>query len=228
VKTTRRAIWAVLVALVLGGLGMAPARAATTAAEDTWLGNVQKDGSHYDYSGRACPESAQICYDIVANYRIVALTPSAARAVRRLAGGQARLHGHLEPGRDPQHNGTLFVRKAERPTPGPKTVAVGDDSTGSTVSLRPRDHLQVLLHSTYWTFHRPSDKAVISADGKPVYGKGQNCPAYPGSGCGTVTVHYTARGRGAAVVSADRTSCGEAVRCTPAALHWAVKVTVAG
>jgi hypothetical protein len=85
-----------------------------------------------------------------------------------------------------------------------------------------------VLHSTYWTFNRPSDKAVISADGKPVYGKGQNCPPYPGSGCGTVTVRYTAQRRGAAVISADRTSCGEAVRCTQAALHWEIKVTVAG
>lgn len=126
-KTTRRAVWAVLVALVLGGLAVAPARAAakpqsaakSQPTEDTWRGNIQKDGSHYDYVGRACPESAQICYDIVANYRIVALNPAAARAVRRLAGGQARLHGHLEPARDRQHTGTLFVRKAERPAPTP-------------------------------------------------------------------------------------------------------------
>ncbi|HEV7865954.1 MAG TPA: hypothetical protein VGR20_24885 [Acidimicrobiia bacterium] len=41
-------------------------------------------------------------------------------------------------------------------------------------------------------------------------------------------MRYTVRGSGAAVVSADRTSCGEAVRCMPEAMHWEVSVNVAG
>jgi hypothetical protein len=236
VKTTRLVVSTVLVALVMGGFAMSPARAATKPAEDTWAGRVEKDRSpqgsagaprdHYDYVGRPCPESADVCTAIMATYRIAPLNPSAARAVRRLSGGQARLHGYFEPGSDAHHSGTLFVRRAERPAPVPKTVSLDDASDGSTVTLRPGDHLDVLLHSTYWTFNRPSDRAVLSADGKPVYGPGESCPPYPGSGCGTVSVRYTARRAGSAVVSADRSSCGEAVRCTPDALHWAVKVKV--
>jgi hypothetical protein len=127
VNSLRRAVSAALIALVMGGLAISPAQAAPKPAADTWVGQVQRDGSpqgsggvprsHYDYVGRACPESAEICYDIVANYRIVALNPSAARAVRRLAGGRARLHGHLGPGSGQRHTGTLYVWKAERPAP---------------------------------------------------------------------------------------------------------------
>jgi hypothetical protein len=222
----------VVLALVTGGFVISPAQAATKPApkpaEDSWVGRIQTHGNHYDYVGRACPESAEVCMDIVATYRIMPLNPIAARSVRRLSGGQARLHGYFEPGQDGHHNGTLFVRRAERPTPPPKTVSADETSNGSTVTLRPGDHLGVVLHSTYWAFNAPSDPAVISADGKPVPGPGQNCPRFPGSGCGTVTVHYTAQHPGSAVVSADRTSCGEAMRCPPDASHWAIKVRVTG
>jgi len=148
---------AVLAALVISGLALAPAGAtpaapaaagpamsaparpaATTAArpaaapstrDETWLGRIQRDGRGYAYVGRACPEQAEICYDIVAKYRIVALNPAAARAVRRLSGGQARLHGHLGPGQDGGHNGTLFVTRAERPRGGAaRTVQPADAS----------------------------------------------------------------------------------------------------
>jgi len=216
-----------MAALVMGGMAMAPAGAATVAQNQTWLGQIQPDGGRYAYVGRACPEQTQICYDIVAHYRIVALNPAAARAVRRLAGGQARLHGHLGPGQDPQHNGTLLVTKAERPKPnGPKTVVVDETSNGQTVTLAPGDHLQAVLHSTYWTFDPPSDPTVISADGAPAY-TGAKCPGPPGSGCGTATARYTARRAGSATVSAGRTTCGEAMRCTPAQSRWGVKVRVA-
>ena len=235
-RVFRLAISVVLVALAMGGSAMGPAQAATRPAgkpapkpvEDTWAGRIQKDGAHYDYVGRACPESAQVCMDIVATYRIVPLNPEAGRAVRRLSGGQARLTGHLQPGgAGPRTSGTLFVRKAERPRPAPATVSADETSNGSTVKLRPGDHLEAVLHSTYWAFNDPSDPAVISADSKPVYGKGQNCPNFPGSGCGTVTVRYTAQKAGSAVVSADRTSCGEAMRCAPPnASHWEIKVKV--
>ncbi len=238
VNTLRLALSAALAALVVGGLASMPAQAATpvkapaaapaSTRSGTWDGRVEKDGGHYDDVGRACPESEQICYDIVARYRIVPLNASAAKAVKKLAGGQARLTGHLSPAQDSHHMGTLFVRKAERPAPAAKTVQVDDKSDGQTVTLRPGDHLTVVLHSTYWQFDAPSDPAVVSADGDPSYaGGGPKCGP-PGSGCGTVTAHYTAGHDGKAVVSADRTSCGEAMRCTPAQSRWSVRVKVAG
>jgi hypothetical protein len=233
VKNVRFAFSAALAALVVGGLASIPAQAAAPAPAQkpsstqtgTWDGRVQKDGSHYDDVGRACPESEQICYDIVARYRIVPLNASAARAVKTLAGSQARLTGRLGSARDAHHMGTLFVRKAE---PAAKTVQVDESNNGRTVTLRPGDHLTVVLHSTYWRFNAPSDPAVVSADGDAVSaGSGPACGP-PGSGCGTVTAHYTAGHDGKAVVSADRTTCGEALRCTPAQSHWSATVKVAG
>jgi hypothetical protein len=116
-NSVRLTVSALLVALVMSGSATSPAGAAAPA-EDTWVGQVQRHDDHYDYVGRACPESSEICADYVAHYRIVPLNPAARRAVRGLAGGQARLYGRLEPSRGPGHNGTLLVRKAERPTPG--------------------------------------------------------------------------------------------------------------
>ena len=120
-KTTRLALSALLVTLVLGGFTLAPAGAAgrPQPAEDSWSGRVQRDGNHQDYVGRACPDSARICYDIVVTYRIVPLNPVAARQVRHLSGRQARLRGHFEPGSDGHHGGTLFVSRAEPRAPAP-------------------------------------------------------------------------------------------------------------
>ena len=227
-KTSRLVIAALLAAVVLGGFDLAPARAAGKPADDTWVGRVQRDGAHFDYVGRACPESAQVCMAIAATYRIVPLNPAAARAVRRLSGRQARLDGKLEGGTDAQHNGTLFVRKARPAEPPATTVTVDESAKGSIVRLRPGDHLEVVLHSTYWQFKRPTRPAVMSADGPPVFGPGEACPPYPGSGCGTITVRYTAQRPGSTVISAHRDSCGEAVRCRPEALDWSVRVNVAG
>ncbi len=227
-KTSRLVIAALLAAVAFGGFDLAPARAAAKPAGDTWVGQVQRDGDHFDYVGRACPESAQVCMAIVATYRIEPLNPAAARAVRRLSGRQARLDGNLAAGTDAQHNGTLLVRKARPVKPAAATVTVDEAAKGSIVRLRPGDHLEVVLHSTYWQFNRPTRPRVISADGPAVFGPGEACPPYPGSGCGTVTVRYTAHRPGSAVISAHRDSCGEAVRCRPEARDWSVRVNVAG
>jgi hypothetical protein len=236
VRNVRFARSVVLAALMLGGLASIPAEAAApapaakappTTQAGTWDGHVEQDGGHYDDVGRACPESQPICYDIVARYRIVPLNASAARAVKKLNGGPARLTGHLGPAQDSRHMGTLFVRKAERPAPAARTVQVGDQSNGQTVTLRPGDHLTVVLHSTYWQFNAPSDTGVVAADGDPVYAGQPNCGP-PGSGCGTATAHYTAGHDGTAVVSAHRETCGEALRCAPDQSRWSVKVNVKG
>lgn len=177
-RTTRLAISAVLVALVMGGPALGPAGAATAAppapkpkpAESTWLGRVEREGSRYAYVGRACPEQAAICYDIVATYRIVALNPAAARAVRHLAGGQARLHGHLGPAGDRDHTGTLFVTRAESPKGHPaRTVAADETTDGRTVTLRRGAALPA--GAVPVVGHRPGDRLILPPDGM-VSGRG--------------------------------------------------------
>jgi hypothetical protein len=48
----------------------------------------------------------------------------------------------------------------------------------------------------------------------------------PGEGCGTVTATYVATGVGSALVSAERTTCGEVLRCAPQNGHFWIRVIV--
>ncbi len=48
----------------------------------------------------------------------------------------------------------------------------------------------------------------------------------PGGGCGTVTAWFNADGPGTAVVTASRTSCGEAMACGGGAGSYRLTVIV--
>lgn len=97
-----------------------PARAATAAQTPTpvqtgtWVGEITEDGGHFDYVGRACPVEQDICIKILATYRIVPITPQAAKALPDVAGGSAKLSASLAPVPDDGHLGTLFVWKVSK------------------------------------------------------------------------------------------------------------------
>jgi hypothetical protein len=112
-----RMLWYVAVAaLAITALAAAPATAAPPKQrDDRWVGQVVRHQRHFDYRGRACPISAEVCIEVLAIYRIVPLTPQAAFALRRFDGRQAKLVGHLAPATDADHTGTLFVRRVRRP-----------------------------------------------------------------------------------------------------------------
>jgi hypothetical protein len=118
-----------VVALAFTGL-VAPAASAATAskpaADQVWIGQVQRHGNHFDYVGQPCPVGVgMLCANYVAHYRIVPLDAAAGRALRRVNGGQARLDGRLSPNQKPgPHNGTLAVHKVEA-WPPPPAVASG-------------------------------------------------------------------------------------------------------
>jgi hypothetical protein len=103
-------------------------------------------------------------------------------------------------------------------------VHASEGRDGGKVTLRRGQTLQVVLHSTYWRFKAPSTAGVLRLAGKPVVTPKPGC--VPGQGCGTVTVTYVARAIGSAAVAASRTSCGEALRCTPAAGSYKLTVAV--
>jgi hypothetical protein len=104
----------VIATLLITALAVAPATAATDRRDDVWIGQVVRHNRHFDYRGSACPTSAEICIKVLANYRIVALNPRAARGLRRVAGGQAKLIGYRTPGPNTRHNGVLHVRRVEK------------------------------------------------------------------------------------------------------------------
>jgi hypothetical protein len=92
-------------------------------------------------------------------------------------------------------------------------TTVTDKSSGTTMSLHVGDRLRVVLGSTYWRFRGlPTNPAVKSA-GSTSIRPDRDC--LPGGGCGTVVHQYSAIGTGRATITATRTSCGEAMACSP-------------
>ena len=98
---------------------------------------------------------------------------------------------------------------------------------GRTVAVAPGARLVVALDSTYWTFLPVAPVGVLRAVGPPrVVPRLSHC--VPGQGCGTVTAEFLATGTGTATIGATRTTCGEALRCTPAQSDYRVQVLVHG
>jgi hypothetical protein len=103
-------------------------------------------------------------------------------------------------------------------------VHAGDKQDGGKVSLRRGQKLRLVLHSTYWELKPVSEPAVLRLVGAPIVNPKSGC--VPGQGCGTVTITYVARSVGSAVVTAARTSCGEAMGCTGDAGRFTLTVVV--
>ena len=94
-------------------------------------------------------------------------------------------------------------------------VSADEKTDGHTVTLAIGDQLEVTLHSTYWDFGTPGTELRMTGQHStavPVGTGTGHCVA--GEGCGTETRVYTATGAGTTAVTATRTSCGEAMRCT--------------
>jgi hypothetical protein len=112
VEVFMRGLTRVLAAVLLTG-GVLAGPAATASAETTehgtWVGAVERHGTHFDYVGRPCPVEAEVCAAFIARYRIVPLTREARTALAAAAGGTAALEGFLVPRGDGAHQGLLFV-----------------------------------------------------------------------------------------------------------------------
>lgn len=109
----------------------------------------------------------------------------------------------------------------------PRQVTLDEHASGSTVTLSVGSTLQVTLHSTYWQPPTSSAVAVLRPVGTAtpsVTPTASGC--HPGSGCGTLSARFTALRSGTTTVTASRTSCGEAMACTPAQRTFTVTVQV--
>jgi predicted secreted protein len=98
-----------------------------------------------------------------------------------------------------------------------------DAANGQTISIRLGHTLTVTLNSTYWTFNGSSNPSVLEQAGQPTY-EGTSC--VPGGGCGTASIRFKALAPGTAVVSATRTTCGEALACGPDQSRYSITVIV--
>jgi hypothetical protein len=101
------------------------------------------------------------------------------------------------------------------PTNAPRTVVISDQDNGHSVSLRAGERLELQLGSTYWQVDGSSNSGVLrQTAGTSVAVSPQIKGCVPGEGCGTVTALFDAVAPGRADVSAERTTCGEAMSCT--------------
>jgi hypothetical protein len=106
-------------------------------------------------------------------------------------------------------------------------IQAGNAQNGKSITLHPGQTLLVTLSSTYWTIQGSNNPQVLVLVGEPVVSPAprSTCPI-AGSGCGTVAQKFRAVGPGEAEVSASRVSCGEALRCGPAAGQFQLSVEV--
>lgn len=105
------------------------------------------------------------------------------------------------------------------------STAVGEANNGKIVVVHQGGRVVVTLHSTYWTLLPLGHQKVLSQAGTTkTVGVLQGC--VPGQGCGTVTSHFIAKGVGTVHLHATRTTCGEALHCSPAQSTWTVTIRV--
>jgi hypothetical protein len=92
-------------------------------------------------------------------------------------------------------------------------IEISETSNGLSFTLSVGATLRLVLHNTYWTIGGSSVPSVLALTAPPVYSAAGLIACIPGTGCGTVTASFRALAPGKAVITAARTSCGEALRC---------------
>jgi hypothetical protein len=110
---------------------------------------------------------------------------------------------------------------------GPQVIVVRDGANGKAVSARAGDRIELILSSSYWHVTGSSAPSVLRQDGPPVLlARPSSCPDIPGLGCTPLRADFTALTKGRAVITAGRSTCGEALRCGPGQTRFTVMVAV--
>ena len=123
--------------------------------------------------------------------------------------------------------GTAASRTSGHAAGGPMVIVVRDNANGKAVSARAGDRIELILSSSYWHLTGSSAPRVLRQDGPPaLLPRPSSCPDIPGLGCTPMRADFTAVTSGKAVITASRSSCGEALRCKPDQTRFAVIVVV--
>ena len=110
---------------------------------------------------------------------------------------------------------------------GPMVIVVRDVANGKAVSARAGDRIELILSSSYWHVTGSSALSVLRQNGPTVLlPRPSSCPDIPGLGCTPVRAEFTALTDGTAVITASRSTCGEALRCQPDRTRFTVNVIV--
>jgi hypothetical protein len=126
--------------------------------------------------------------------------------------------------RSPANPATPSSGPSAGPCASPETV---DESANQTaVGLCVGQVLTVVLNNTHWEQLASSDQSVLRADAASTIHVASPEACVPGAGCGTITRMFVAIAPGSVIVSAHRTSCGEALQCASGQGSFTVSVTV--
>jgi hypothetical protein len=109
----------------------------------------------------------------------------------------------------------------------PAVIVIHDSANGATVRAGAGDRVELILASSYWEVAGSSSPHVLRQNGPAaLMPRPTNCPDIPGLGCIPVRVSFTALADGRAVITASRSSCGEALPCMPDQTRFRVTVVV--
>ena len=148
-------------------------------------------------------------------YRPTLLRPMAGAAVALLLAGCGTV-GSATGSPGPRASG-----------PGGAVTIARDDANAQAVHVGVGDRLELILSSDYWRVRGSSAPAVLRQDGPTSeLPRPATCPKIPGLGCTPEQTSFTARAPGTAVITASRTTCGEALRCVGDRGWFSVTVVV--
>lgn len=108
--------------------------------------------------------------------------------------------------------------------PSPAVVALDEHANHTTVKVGVGSTVRIALHSTYWSNLTSSAPQLLQPSGTPSASADPSC--HPGGGCGTLIGTFQARTAGTAQLTAERTSCGEAMACSPDQRSYTVTITI--
>lgn len=106
-------------------------------------------------------------------------------------------------------------------------LVLDEHAKGKVVKIAVGTSVELVLHNSYWNINNSSNPKVLAEIGKPTYLPATSA-CVPGGGCNPVRATFTAMTAGMAVLSASRTTCGEAMGCLPGQRHFQVTVVVTG
>lgn len=107
------------------------------------------------------------------------------------------------------------------PSNAATAVTANESNNAKSLTVHVGDTIRVALKSAAWTIN-DADGTVLVALGAEQYSPGR-----PGPGCcGSASRSFTAKAAGTAALTADRTTCGEALKCSPEQSRYSVRVRV--
>ena len=109
---------------------------------------------------------------------------------------------------------------------------LGESLNGKTINLKINTTFNLKLSSTYWQLANLKSNDFITQIGTEtvtLVKPGPSAPAgckHPGSGCGTISWKFKATKTGTTKISAFRSSCGEALKCTAKEQNFQLTIKV--